>query len=531
MFTKEKTMIVLFRLFTAACFVSSFFGFSASAQTPLFLTGQKTGNLDQSAILLPVGTGAATVSSPMLAHSAGFPISTFRFFYGDNMLNDNSVVSPTTIKATRELNVISGLLGAGADAYIQFRNSGNLSITSGTTSYFKLGTAPTVTGLSATVGGLLGLANVYNINGRGYSGATNYSTASNNENPGSAAGTANGTTTKLLIDKNGTWYAAVTPDADYNSVRLNVAFSSSIDLLSVSRSLDVNVYNVFYYATPDSVNCGLPTFTTPGEVQGVSLNLGAATPLLALDSAVKDPQKAIDQSDLTYSRITSGALGVATAVSQTIVFNGLGTTTDIVKLKLSLPLSALTASILNNVTVKAFDKAGQQVGSTQSLTNLLSLDVLGLLGDNTPFDINYKPGGRFDRVQISLGNLVSIGSNILGGGLRIYEVVRVAEAPVISVQPSNTTICLKNNASLSATASGTSLSYSWEYYTGSAWTNTGINSNSLAITNPPISFNGRKYRVNVTGGFCAAAQTTITSSEAQLNINTLPAVPTVGIVP
>ncbi len=524
-------MIVLFRLFLMTCFFSSFFGFYAFAQTPLFLTGQKTGNLDQSAILLAVGTGAATVSSPMLSHSAGFPISTFRFFYGDNMLNDNSVVSPTTIKATRELNIISGLLGAGADAYIQFRNGGNLPLTAGTTSYFKLGGAPTVTGLSATVGGLLGLANVYNIYGRGYSGAANYSTAGNNENPGTAAGTANGTTTRLLIDKNGTWYAAVTPDADYNSVRLNVAFSSSLDLLSLSRSLDVNVYNVFYYTTPDSINCGLPTFTTPGEVQGVSLNLGAATSLLALDSAVKDPQKAIDQSDLTYSRITSGALGVATAVSQTIMFNGLGTTNDVVKLRLSLPLSALTAAILNNVTIKAFNKAGQQVGTAQSLTNLLSLDVLGLLGNDTPFDINYKPGGRFDKVQISLGNLVSIGANILGGGLRIYEVVRVTEAPVISVQPANTTICLKNNASFSATASGTALSYSWEYYTGTAWTTTGTDSSGLSITNPPISFNARKYRVKVAGGFCPAAQTTITSSEAQLNINTLPIAPPVAIVP
>lgn len=492
----------------------------SDAQTASYLTGNKTGDVYNTQLL---GAGSAALSSPMQAHNSGFP-SSLQFYYGDTILS-LPTSNPTTVTAERTL-----LGTAGGDAYIQFRNASNASIASGLTTYFKIGSAPTISGLSVPVGGLLGLSSVYDITGRGYSGASNYSlSGSGNENAGTAAGTAGGTFTEFLVDEDGVWHIGVTPDASYNSVRLNVAFASGLNLLSLDREMDVTVYTAFYYPAPSGVDCGTPIFTTPGETEGVNLNLGSTTSLLALDSAVKDPSYAIDSDTTSYSRITSGALGIATSVSQTILFNGDGNASDVVKARLSLPLSALTVSILSNVKLTAYNDT-TQVGSSQSLSDLLSVDLLGLLGDNTPFYVNLTPGGQFDRVKISIDNLASIGANLLGGGVRIYDIKRVTNAPIITAQPTADTVCEGETAMFNVTATGDSLSYQWQYYDASSWVNTTTGS-TLTINNTPYSIDGRKYRVEVTGGACPSSQTTVTSDEATLKVNALPSTPPIHLGP
>lgn len=497
------------------------------AQTTNYLTGNKTGNVYQSGSLIGLGVGNAELTSPMLPHQTGLG-NTLRFYYGDTILSTSSS-TPTTVTASRVLG-LGGLLGSGADAYIQFRTSGNSSLSSGTTVYFKIGTPPAITGLSASVGGLLGLSSVYNITGRGYSGAGNYVLGSSyNENAGSAVGTASGTISQMLVDKNGVWYVGVTPDAAYNSVRLNIAFSSSINLLSVSRDMDVTVYSAHYFSTPSSIDCGAPVFTTAGETQGVNLNLGSATSLLALDTAVTNPEYAIDEDTSTYSRITSGAVGIASSISQTIIYNGLGDSADVATIKFSLPASALTATVLSNLTLTAYNN-NTQVGSTVAVSSLLSADVLALLGNYDPFFINFQPGIPYDKVKISLNNLATIGSSILGGGVRVYEVKRVENAPSITGQPSADTVCVGETAIFNATATGDALVYQWEYYNGSAWVSAGT-TNPLYITGTTIAMDGRKYRVKVTGGACSSSQSSFTSDEAILSVDDLPITPPVSIAP
>lgn len=491
-----------------------------SAQTANYLTGNKTGDIYNTLL----GSGNTGLSSPMQSHNSGFPVSTLQFYYGDTILS-LPTSNPTTVTAERTLAGLSG-----GDAYIQFRNASNTTISSGLTTYFRIGSAPTISGLSVPVGGLLGLSNVYDITGRGYTGASNYSlSGSGSENAGSAAGSTGGTLTEFLIDEDGVWYIGVTPDASYNSVRLNVAFASGLNLLSLDRELDVTVYSAFYYPAPTGTDCGIPIFTTPGETEGVNLNLGSTTSLLAIDSAIKNPQYAIDSDTTTYSRITSGALGIATSVSQTILFNGDGNSSDVVTARLSLPLSALTVGVLSNLTLTAYNDT-TQVGTSKSLSDLLSVDLLGLLGDNTPFYVNITPGGQFDRVKISLNNLASIGANILGGGARIYDIKRVTNAPVISGQPTGDTVCAGAPAMFSVTATGDSLSYQWQYFDSPNWINTST-TNSLTINNTPESIDGRKYRVEITGGACPSSQASITSDEATLKVNSLPDTPPIHLGP
>lgn len=522
-YTPPRYNIIALLMFAIAFFISP----CMHAQSASFFTGHKTGNIYATGSFLSIGTGNAAISAPMAAHSTGFPISVTRFYYGNNILN-TALATPTTLVSSRTLG-LGGVIGTGGDAYIQFRNTNNSVLSSGITTYFKIGSAPSITGIGASVGGLLGLSNVYDITGRGYINAGDYTLGNSyNENVGTPVGTAAGTRTQLMIDKAGVWYAAVTPDSAYNAVRLNVALSNTLNLANVGRDMSVTVYNAFYYPyDPLAVDCGTPIFTTPGETQGVSLNLGSTTSLLALDSAISNPTYAIDDDTNTYSRITSGAVGLATAVSQTILFNNVGNSSDVVKMKLALPQSALTAGVLSDLTVTAYNGA-TQVGSTTSINSLLSLDLLGLLGDNTPFYANFKPNGVYDRVQVKLGNLVNIGANILGGGIRIYGMQRVASAPVITAQPANDTVCAGETAQLNVTASGSSLSYIWQYADNGTWINAGTGI-PFSIYNTTTSMNGRVYRVNVTGGVCPTSQATYTSENATLTVRPLPQSPPVSL--
>lgn len=133
-------------------------------------------------------------------------------------------------------------------------------------------------------------------------------------------------------------------------------------------------------------------------------------------------------------------------------------------------------------------------------------------------------------MKISLNNLASIGANILGGGARIYDIKRVTNAPVISGQPIGDTVCAGAPAMFSVTATGDSLSYQWQYFDSPNWINTST-TNSLTINNTPESIDGRKYRVEITGGACPSSQVSITSDEATLKVNSLPDTPPIHLGP
>jgi len=100
-------------------------------------------------------------------------------------------------------------------------------------------------------------------------------------------------------------------------------------------------------------------------------------------------------------------------------------------------------------------------------------------------------------------------------------------APVITSQPSNSTICEGVNTSFSIAATGAGITYQWEVNDGSGWTNvsnvgiySGAMSNTLLVTAPTASANNNQYRC-IVGGTCVPG---VVSSAATLTINTAPVV-------
>ncbi|HET9977403.1 MAG TPA: hypothetical protein VFQ20_08215 [Burkholderiaceae bacterium] len=104
-----------------------------------------------------------------------------------------------------------------------------------------------------------------------------------------------------------------------------------------------------------------------------------------------------------------------------------------------------------------------------------------------------------------------------------------APAPVISVQPSDTSAVAGNAATLSITASGPDLGYQWQVSTdgGTTWTNVAGATQSIYTTPATtLADNGKRYRVVV-----SAAGISVNSSAVQLTVTAAVVAPTLTVQP
>jgi hypothetical protein len=404
---------------------------------PAYLGGVKTANFfDRNALI-----GDAEISSPPMT---AYNFAGLRYYYGDASILTGSTTVPVTLK-TAYLTAV-GLPAAGASTYIQFRNTDNKDIAKGTTTYFRLGSKPVNSGLNLNLGALVGLTSLYNITGNMYKRAGDYefdgsgSDYSGDENVGQPIANADQTVTRLVIDKNNEWHAAVTPPAtdDYNAVRLSVRLPGGLNLVTLS-SVTANVYSA-YTLSPGADCSTRPKFTDYGNT-GISLSAGALLNGLDLSQLVENAHRAIDDDTTTYSSFNSGiaSVGVASTVSQGFFFDRKALVSEGVKIKLSVSQAAITAGLLaGNISFHAFN--GQtEVGSGVNLSNSLSLLGLDLLDIVTVgagaeayknITVRFYPTGTFDRIEVRLDGLVSL--SILGDVLQIHDVGLVPDAPVVS---------------------------------------------------------------------------------------------------
>lgn len=511
-------------------------------QERTYLTGQKTGN-KVAPPGISLGTGSAGLTAPMVEHTSGI-FNTFRFYKGpQGILNDMS--DRTTVRASQDLGLL-GVLGAGGNAYVQFRVAGNTpNLPANTPVYFTLKDRPAQGGLTLAVGGLLGLVELQNISGRGYVNAGNYSeTGNGTENTGTPAGTQTSTISRFLIDKDGFWYLSVIPDALFNSVRLSVQIPQDLRVADVGRWISTDVYNAFTETAGTS--CSVDArYTSPGEATGINLNTGALG--LGLSELITSPHHAINDDENEYSAYSSGvlSLGVANTVSQTVYFDHVTSVDDGIRVRLGLSNSLIGLGVanLNAVNFVAYNGNSETPvwsGNVYSLAELLGLDLLNLINlgaDHKEVNMVFKPGVAFDRVKIEF-NAGLVGLGVLGDALRVYNVSLAPAVPEIieSDQPDDLTICEGEEAifSVHATVPVGTPTYQWQYYNGTTWANvsgsnvTGTTSSELTLSNVPLSYDGRQYRVQVTGGNMACPQI-IYSEEANLNVNLMPGKPHVTI--
>jgi len=315
------------------------------------------------------------------------------------------------------------------------------NIPANTTSYIRIDFDPDV--LNALLGGNLGglLANVvgnvalgnhsFEVGARNSSGTTVLS--------GSSTGPFANNNLRLVKDALGRFYVAITPSQIYDRVYIKDVTSA----LLLGTSNNTKVYYAFYTSGTDP--CA-QAFVTSFEGTGITLDA-----LQLGSSGVTNSERAIDADQNNFSQISLGILGAGASMSQNFYFNTPSNAGDDFNLRFSASPALLTAGVLNNISVTAYN--GNNQVFTQSAATLLNLDLLALLSSGQVTSVPFSPGVPFDRVKVTLGSIVNLN---LTQTINVYGVTRSAGRPTFTLPASNAiSACYNEPAVLRATTPNT----------------------------------------------------------------------------
>jgi len=322
-----------------------------------------------------------------------------------NLFDDNQATFAT-------LNSGAGtLLGLGSK-YEGFVELGyDQVVPAGTTSYIRIDMEGTL--LEKLVGGSLGNVasgllnnlvlgdhyfkvdvknNTYNAQGA-VSTSTLIATANSKD-----AAVGGNSDIRIVQDKNGRYYIAVTPDQPYNAVRVTDITNSLLGLLAQPNTM--NVYGMCYETSTDQC---LDAFATSYEYTGLSLSVNNLS-----GAGVTNPQYAINDNSTQYSEISMGTLNVAGGAKQWIFFNTVSAANDVVNVKFKTGAGAINLSLLGDLKIQAY--LGDTLVETLDwgTTGIINgVNVLNLLNNGSLVELPFAPGAAYDRIAVGIENLVS----------------------------------------------------------------------------------------------------------------------------
>jgi gliding motility-associated-like protein len=314
------------------------------------------------------------------------------------------------------------------------------AVSAGVTSYIRLDFDGDILNrlLGGSLGGLLA-----NVGGTVILGNHSFQVGARNGTTPILSGTSTAAFSaenlRLVKDANGFFYVAITPTQAYD--RVFVKDVTSAVLLGVTNS--TKVYSAFYTSGTDP--CA-QAFATGYEGTGITLDA-----LQLGSSGVTNSERAIDTDPNNFSKLSLGVLGVASSISQNFYFTTPSNAGDDFNLRLSSTPALLTAGVLQNISVTAYNGNAQVY--TASVSSLLNLDLLGLLNSGQAATIPFSPGVPFDRVKVTLGSLLTVN---LTQTINVYGVTRSAGRPTFTSPASNAiAACYNSTVALNATTPST----------------------------------------------------------------------------
>ncbi|RYF25208.1 MAG: T9SS type B sorting domain-containing protein [Flavobacteriales bacterium] len=244
---------------------------------------------------------------------------------------------------------------------------------------------------------------------------------------------------RIIRDKDGLFYVAITPTENYDRIFIKDITNAVL----VGATNQMRVYNAFY--TTGEANCA-DAFATSFEGTGLTVDL-----LGVGKAGVTNAQFAIDGVDDTFSEISLGALGVAGSITQNVFFASHSKVGDEFSLRMRIDPALLSANVLNNIDVIAYD--GNTPVFERSLNTLVNLDLLGLLNSNQTVGIPFKPSATFNRVSITLRSLLNVG---LTQTISLDGIVSSAPRPTFVAPNVNAlNICYNTGITLNANTAAT----------------------------------------------------------------------------
>lgn len=303
------------------------------------------------------------------------------------------------------------------------------------------------------------------------------------------------TTNNQTINANQATTLRATADAG-NTIRWYDAATGGTLLATGDEFTTANLAatTTFYAEAVSAQGCASLT-RTPAVVTvingGAGANCTAAnaqssgiTGLLCVLCNVANPGNAVDADPNNFTRITL-TVGAASTGFQRLVFPTTGLATDSIRLDLATPTGLLDLSALGGITVNVM-KNNTVVRTLQLNPSLVYLQLLG----GNRFEATFAAGAEFDRVEVRFQAVVAALSS-----LDIYGAQIVYPNP--TVVGNNQTICYNTNATISATANGS---------TQIAWYDAATGGNLLATTasfTTPNLTASTTYYIEVSRNGCA----------------------------
>ncbi|MDM1396903.1 DUF11 domain-containing protein [Myroides odoratimimus] len=203
---------------------------------------------------------------------------------------------------------------------------------------------------------------------------------------------------RVVSDKLGRTYLAITPTKDYKSVKITDRNESLLGILAPATSM--NVYNMCYEGNADSC---VDAFATSFDFTGLALTVNDLS-----GAGVEYPERAIDSNTTNYSRISLGTLNVAGSVKQWVFFNSVSDKDDVTNIKFRTESGGVDLNVLGRLEIKAY--LGDKVVNTLDLSSGLinGINVLDLINKGDIVNLPYTPGVEYDRISIGLKSVLNV---------------------------------------------------------------------------------------------------------------------------
>lgn len=343
---------------------------------------------------------ANTVSAS--AESPNFPFSS----YVDNV---NQSIDGNLNTAANIRSSSGGIAGINAyTGYLELEFPTTLP--ANTTSYIKIRTDDNI--LEYLTGGSLG-GILSGLSGNILTGNQEFTVQAKNNTTVVATAQSSqpsdfsGSEFRVIYNSIGEYFIMLTPQSSYNRVRITNTLGA---LVGLGTTKVIDVYGAFY--TSGSAACNIGKYTSYSAI-GLNLdlvNLGG--------TAVTNPHHAIDSDASNYSQLSTGILGVAASVAQTVYFDGPSAQDDQYQIQLEVASTLLTAGITNNIDILAYN--GASLVQQYTLSSLLTADLLTLLQQDETVAVTITPG-VVDRITIRLSTAANVA---VQQNLNIYAVVK-----------------------------------------------------------------------------------------------------------
>lgn len=329
--------------------------------------------------------------------------------FESNVLDSNNALGDQNTFAT--LNSFGGTILI-SDAFtgeleLQFPST----LPANTTSYIQIGFDDDI--LNALLGGSLG-TDLADIAGGIVLGDHFFNVEARMDNmavfSGSSATATVASRFRIVTDKDGFFYIAITPDQPYNRVYIE----DVTDTLLLGQDNSMMVFNAFYYTATD---CAFEPLYTDFDGSGISIDA-----LELGDAGVLNPQFAIDDNETNFSQLNLGVASVNGSILQNIYLANIYSPSAEFSVTIKTEPTLVLLGIVNNVTIKAFNGADEVFSS--SLAGGLDVDLLGLLGDGEVVTVVFAPGLSFDRVSVELSTIqpINVSQSLDLFGISVAEV-------------------------------------------------------------------------------------------------------------